>query len=179
MMEFKWSKEEYDDILLETDTWSYAITGNKKAEQYINKFVDIVYTNIKPSDPMRSEGFFRSIINNLSFEDLVNYTAQEKSRLADLVLGVFLMRKGAKMPEFLRDLILKYSNWKYEENQLTSESDGNERMKYLLEFQEVIKYYQEGQPPKISVEYLSDLIREKMINVDFTLLERTPIDYSL
>ncbi len=91
----------------------------------------------------------KDIIDNRCYNELFEYVSKQNSRLAFFVLGAFLMNVGAKMSQDLREKILDYSSWKYEENQLSENIE--ERKKHLSDFRKKVKNYKDGVKIKFSI----------------------------
>lgn len=180
-MHQKWSsKKEFEDSLLNTEVWAYTILGSKEAESIWFNLMDIVLRRISLEESFRpSNDFIALVINNRALLDLMDYAKNYGSRLSYLVLGAFLMEFGSKMPSNLRELILEYSRWEYEEFQFVSETDKEIRKTYLLDFQEKIQHYHEGIGVSLPVVHLSKLIEQKFLKGDFTLIDCQKLDYSL
>ena len=178
-------KEQIDDLKSDVDTWAYTITGNIKAEVFFWAFLKIIYNFLTKKEVERYDGInefipyelHREIINNRCYEDLVEFASRQDSRLAFMVLGVVIMKYGAKMTEELRELILKYSDWSFERDQLENKRDRQERKKFLLDFREKIKDYQDGVETMVPVVPLTSLLEDKL--KDDSLIDRRPIDYKI
>jgi len=95
-------------------TWSYTIMGNSEATRYWFVFSDYIWSYLTDTEikTLRSipDKRLKSIIEE-HYEGLVRLAIKQKSRLANQVLGVFLMEFGAKMTNALRELILIHSRW--------------------------------------------------------------------
>ena len=138
--------------------------GNSDAFGYWTEFFSIVgryktpreqnaqVSSIKPFPPDQAE-LIKEIIDNRCYNELTQYISKQNSRLAFFVLGAFLMNVGAKMSEDLREKILHYSSWKYEENQLSFQTiiDIEERKKHLFDFRKKVKNYKNGVKVKFGV----------------------------
>ena len=165
-------------------TWSYTIMGCSQAFYYWSYFFDIL-----EDEEEVLEKFPDSKVKDLieeKYERLVSFAIELKSRLAFQVLGVLLMNYGAKLTNALRKLILIYSRWEDEKDQLFDEKDRLERFYYLSEFRKTIKSYKGGIPTKIPWEWPSQIIEklreqgEIETNYPFIISpDRTPISHSL
>lgn len=180
-MQQKWcSKEQFEDLLLDTEVWAYTIMGSKEAQAIWYDLIDILLSKMTPKELSRPSGQFSpDLINNRAIDDLSKYIQSKNSRLAYFVLGVLIMKYGAKISSKLRKLLLEYSRWEYEEHQFTSESVKQERKKYLLDFRYRVQNYKESQPIRVPVVFLSDLIEKKFLTRDYTLIECYKIDYRI
>ncbi len=75
----------------------------------------------------------------------------EVGYLEYLILGSFILQTGAKLPDDLREKILKTADWKTEEWRWkdSTESFKNERRKVLRDFQNKIQNHKLGKISKI------------------------------
>ena len=119
------------------------------------------------------------ILIERAFDNLVAHAYKKKSRLAFMVLGVFLMLYGNKIPEELRQTILKYSDWEYEKDQLKNEKDRDERKRFLDDFREKIKNYDGTRVVKVPFYTVTRVINGKREKGDTTPIWRQNIDYSI
>jgi len=114
------------------------------------------------------------------YEELIKFADNQKSRLAYMILGVIIMANGGKMTEALKEKILKYSDWKYEENQLINEQDIIERKNHLMEFRDKIKNYDGTKQVKTPIYTVTRVINEKKTKgKDITHIKKKNIDYSI
>ncbi|MFX1409584.1 MAG: hypothetical protein ACFFA6_04480 [Promethearchaeota archaeon] len=166
-----------------TDTWSYCILGNDDAMLYLNKYVDITTKDVphnifkKYSQGLPDE-LYHELIKN-SYDQLFDYAYNQKSRLAFLVLGVFLMLHKAKLTEELRQIILNYSDWKYEEKQLKKKEYRAERKYFLADFRKKIKEYDGTRRVKVPLYTVTRVINEKKAKGDSSPIWRQNIDYTI
>lgn len=87
---------------------------------------------------------------------------------------------GGKMTEDLVKTILRYSDWKYEKNQLENEEDRLERRKFLDDFRKKIENYNSTEPVKIPLYTLTRVINErKEKNLDTKNIWKKNLDYSI
>ncbi len=168
-------------------TWSYTIMGCSMASTYWFQFSELVDSSLNEVERKEfryiPEKRWRTLINE-RYEDLVDIAISHRSMLAYQVLGVFLMKFGARMTNCLKELILIHSRWEYEENQLFNEKDRAERFYYLSEFRTKIESYQEGVETIITWETQNQVV-EKMrnqglIDTNYPLIvapNKTSIDY--
>ena len=91
----------------------------------------------------------------------------------------FLMLHKSKMTEDLKQTILKYSDWKYEKDQLKNEKDRKERKKFLEDFREKIKKYDGTKVIKVPFYSVTRVVDEKREKGDKTPIWRQNIDYSI
>ena len=96
-----------------------------------------------------------------------------------MVLGCFLLLYKSKITEELSQTILKYSDWKYEKDQLKNEKDRKERKKFLEDFREKIKKYDGTKVVKVPFYSITRVINEKREKGDTTPIWRQNIDYSI
>jgi len=97
--------------------------------------------------------------------------------------GGFMVRKKYQktldVTEELRQTILKYSDWKYEKNQLKSKKDRLERKTFLDDFREKIRNYDSSKKMKVPFYSITRVISEKKAKGDTTPIWRQNIDYSI
>jgi len=169
-----------EEIIDRSEHWSYTITGNWRALDY---YEDLFYfcsrSNTSEEDNLIKENGYLipkeiwiSLIDRC-YDKLINFVKDQKSRLAYLVLGMFLMRHDGKMTKEIRKKILHYSNWEFEKHQFKSNEEKRIRMKYLLEFQEKVRKYVEGVNTRITEEPLNKLLK------DHGPFDLTPIKYHI
>jgi len=123
-------------------TWSNTITGSSEANRFDDQLIIITLKNKERK--CYPEGVPTKVMRELieeNFGELIEFTYKQNSRLAFQVLGIFLMRYGAKMPEGIKKDILKYSRWEDEEDQLLNPLDKEDRFLYLTDFRDKIKNY--------------------------------------
>ncbi|MHA1985981.1 MAG: hypothetical protein ACW98D_05010 [Promethearchaeota archaeon] len=172
--------ERIDNLLIECDTWSYTIMGNKRAVRLDGKFFDIILGYLTDEESNFYPGklpdlLIRELIRR-SYEGLVIFAKSQDSRLAYQVLGVFLMRNGATMTDEVRDLILNHSKWEEEEDQLINKKDREERKMFLLDYRERVKKYKDGVNTEVPIEILNEVMDKHEKGLFF---ERDPIDYKI
>lgn len=142
--------------------WSYPIMGSWIANRYHQVLFHICWeskTDEKEIQLLPDSEFIDSmkVLIDRSYIELVNFVQRQQSRLSYLVLGWFLMFFGGKMTKEVKEQILKYSEWKYEERQFKTEEEIELRKTYLSEFRKKIVDYKEGPPTRITEETLSDI----------------------
>ena len=159
---------EVNQSITHLDTWSHTIMGNDRAEELWDHLFDIAYSYATEEEFKKyhrevgdsyPHEFYRVLINR-SFEELVEFVFKDSSRLAFQVLGVFIINKGASMPEDIRELILAHSEWEDERDKIDDDKDRVERKKWLLDFQERVRNYVEGIPVKVPHETRRDVYRK-------------------
>ncbi len=189
-----------EDIKID-EHWSYTIKGNLRALYYYEDLericlsamtddeekefdnVDITLQDAlkirlgEETEEIKSKKFklmqlTRSQIDRC-YDKLVHFIRNQNSRLAYIVLGVFLMVDGGKMTKELKEDILKYSDWAYEKHQFKNVEEEELRKKYLIEFREKIKGYIPGVPTLVSEKSLSD------VYADHGPFDLTPIKYDI
>lgn len=166
------------------DTWSYSILGNDDAMECYYKYTGIIIDHLPESIcEVYHEGIPDEVYQQLIekyYGQLVECAHKHKSRLAFFVLGEFLMSHGAKLTEDLKQKILKYSDWRYEKDQLKKKKDRLERKKFLAEFREKIISYNGTEEVFIPLYTVTRVINEKKAKgEDFTKIWRKNIDYSI
>ncbi|MFW9895721.1 MAG: hypothetical protein ACFFD7_07945 [Candidatus Thorarchaeota archaeon] len=173
-------REKIDNILIECNFWSYTIMGNKKAEILWWKLLGIIFRSLTDAEreqyPNELPDFLIKELIMRRYKRLVCFTNSQISRLAYQVLGVFLMKYGAKMTEQVRNRILKFSSWDDEEDQLINKKDREERRMYLLDFREKVEKYKEGVKIEVPIELLNDIMERNKENLFF---ERDSINYEI
>ncbi len=143
--------------------WSYTISGNWKAIHYCGDLFEFCLrakTNVEREKLKNNEIDIIQIMSSLidrCYDKLIHFVREQNSRLAYMVLVVFIMKFGGKMPKEIRDEILYYSQWEYEEHQLKTVEEKQLRKKYLIEFREKIKGYVDEIPTLVSEKTLSDV----------------------
>ncbi len=138
--------------------WSYTISGNWRALRYcedlllfcLREKTDVERKMVKANELLSS-------LINRCYDKLIQFVRKQNSRLAYMVLGVFLMKFGGRITKEVREEILKYSEWKYEEQQLKTVEEKELRKRYLIEFRKKIKGYVDGVPTLVSEKTLSDV----------------------
>lgn len=165
------------------DTWSYSILGNDLAMDFFFNYIkilsDYLTSEEKEQYPKETPDYLQKILIERSYEHLIDDAHRQKSRLAFIVLGDFVMSYGAKMTEDLKQLILEYSDWKYEKEQLKNKKDRVERKKFLTEFREKIKGYNGTEEIIIPLYTVTHIINEKKAKGDNTPIWRQNIDYTI
>ncbi|MFX0022513.1 MAG: hypothetical protein ACFE9S_09295 [Candidatus Hermodarchaeota archaeon] len=167
------------------DTWSYSILGCDEAMDYFYEYTKMIRKALTQDESEKYPGGkipydFKKTLIERSYERLLNYAYKQKSRLAFIVLGENIMTYRAKMTEDLRNLILKYSDWKYEKDQLENEEDRLERKHFLDDFREKIKNYDGSKPVKIPLYTVTRVINErKEKGLDTKNIWRKNLDYSI
>ena len=163
------------------ETWSYSIMGNSEASNLICDFLDIKNSYFTPEEdkkyPRKVPRNLEEVLIERSLNQLVAHAYKKKSRLAFMVLGRFLMKYKCKITEELRQTILKYSDWKYEKNQLKNKKDRKERKKFLDDFRERIKNYDGTKVVLVPSCSVNRIIDEKKEKGDTTPIWRQNIDY--
>ena len=167
----------------EIETWSYSIKGNNEASKLNSDFLDIKIDHLTPGENKKypkniPENMHRILIER-AYDQLIAHAYKTRSRLAFMVLGCFLMRYRIKITEELKQIILKYSDWEYEKDQLKDERDRNERKKFLDDFRDKIKNYDGTKVVKIPFYSITRIINEKRERGDVTPIWRQNIDYSI
>jgi len=165
------------------ETWSYSIEGNDEAWHLSSDCIDIMIDHRTPEEekkyPRNIPSSMDKILIERAYDKLVAHAYEKKSRLAFIVLGVFLMLHKSKITEELRQTILKYSDWEYEKDQLKSEEDREERKKFLDDFREKIKEYDGTKVVKVPFYTVTRVIDEMKAKGENTPIWRQNIDYSI
>lgn len=166
------------------ETWSYAILGGDESFQLFFEYGKIIRKSL-PSKIY--EDYPNGLPNEIYqdqiekfYEELIKFADNQKSRLAYMILGVIIMANGGKMTEDLKEKILKYSDWEYEENQLLNEQDIIERKNHLIEFRDKIKNYDGTEQVMTPLYTVTRVINEKKAKgEDITHIMKKSIDYSI
>jgi len=165
------------------ETWSYSIEGNDEASALSFDFTSIMIDHLTPEEdkkyPRNVPRSMDTILIERAYDQLVAYAYEKKSRLAFMVLGVFLMLHRSKITEGLRQTILKYSDWEYEKDQLKSKKDREDRKKFLDDFREKIKKYDGTKVVKVPFYTVTRVIDEMKAKGENTPIWRQNIDYSI
>jgi len=189
-----------EDIDL-NEHWSYTIKGSLRAIYFYEDFEKICLdamndkeeqefwrNNISLQDALKIRlgeetteirnkknkisQIMRSLIDRC-YDTLVSFVRDQNSRLAYLVLGVFLMEDGGKMTDELKEIILRYSDWEYERHQFKILEEEELRKNYLFEFRKKIMEYIPGVPTSVTERTLSD------VYADHGPFDLTPINYDI
>ena len=167
----------------EIKTWSYSILGNDEASRLNSDFIDIMISHLTPEEekeyPRKTPKHMFEVLIERAHDQLLAHAYAKKSRLAFMVLGCFLMRYRIKITEELKQIILKYSDWEYEKDQLKNEVDREERKRFLEDFRERIKNYDGTKVVKVPFYSVTRVINEKREIGDVTPIWRQNIDYSI
>ena len=167
----------------ENETWSYSIMGNDEAWNLNGDFIEIKNNHFTPEEdkkyPRNVPENMHKVLIERSYDHLVAHAYKKKSRLAFMVLGSFLMLYKSKMTEELKQVILEYSDWEHEKDQLKNEKDRKERKKFLDDFREKIKNYDGSKVIKLPLYTVTRVIDEKREKGDKTPIWRKNIDYSI
>ncbi|MBY9015639.1 MAG: hypothetical protein KGD68_08115, partial [Candidatus Lokiarchaeota archaeon] len=166
-----------------SETWSYSILGSDEASNLNSDFLDIKIDHLTPEEskkyPISIPENMHGILIERAYDQLIAHAYAKRSRLAFMVLGCFLMRYRIKITEELKQVILKYSDWEYEKDQLKNEIDREERKKFLKDFNEKIKNYDGTKVVKVPFYSVTRVINEKRETGDVTPIWRQNIDYSI
>ena len=167
----------------ESRTWSYSIKGNDEASNFNWDYIRIKNSFLTSGERKKyskkiPEDMQRVLIER-AYNALVTYAHEKKSRLAFMVLGCFIMLYKGKLTDKLKQTILKYSVWEYEKDQLKKRKDRKERKRFLEEFRERIRKYDETKVVKVSFYSITRVENEKAEKGDTTPIWRQKIDYSI
>ncbi len=175
----KYLKKEKKEI----KTWSYSIRGNDEASGLNSDFIDIKIDHLTPEEdkkyPINIPESMDTILIERAYDQLIAHAYTKKSRLAFMVLGCFLMRYRIKITEELKQIILGYSDWEYEKDQLKNKKDRDERKRFLDDFREKIKNYDGTKVVKVNFYSITRVINENREKGDKTPILRQNIDYSI
>ncbi|HDZ18495.1 MAG TPA: hypothetical protein ENH75_09405 [archaeon] len=165
------------------DTWSYSILGNDLAMDFFYDYIKILGDYLthdeKEQYPNETPEDLQKTLIERSYEHLVDHAHKQKSRLAFIVLGDLMMSYRAKMTEDLKQLILEYSDWKYEKEQLKNKKDRIERKRFLNEFRKKIKEYDGTEEIIIPLHTVTHVINEKKVKGENTPIWLQNIDYTI
>jgi hypothetical protein len=157
--------------------------GNDEASNLICDFIEIKNSYLTPNEiemyPKKTPRHLQKTLIERSIDRLINHSYKTKSRLAFMILGRYLMQNKIKITEELRQTILKYSDWKYEEKQLKNERDRKERKRFLDDFRKKIENYDGTKIVKIPYYTVAQIIEKRKEEVVKTPLWRQNIDYSI
>jgi len=159
--------------------WSYTISGNWRALRFCEdllRFCSRVKTDDERKKVRDNEielTDFLKVLIERCYEKLIRFIQGQNSRLGYLVLGVFLMKFGGKMTNEVKEQIIKYSDWEYEEHQFKNIEEKKLRKKYLSEFREKITNFVDGVRTLVSEKTLSD------VYADHGPFDLTPINYDI
>jgi len=117
----------------------------------------IDYTDFLANNRILTEDIFEKnfskIISELKFHPY--------QRIADIILGYFILITGCKLPSFLKDRVLKAADWSNEDG-LWEKDLENERKFYLRDFQMKMQNHRDGK-----VSHLVSL--KNSGNMDFSI----------
>ena len=175
--------EASDHIL--SRTWSYSILGSDDAMHLYHKYVSIINESLTPKELEKREDLNEKdkvdkILIERNYEQLLKFACNQKTRLAFIVLGEFIMSHGGLLSEELRHTILKYSDWSYEKFQFKSKTDRTERKKFLDDFREKVQNYDGSEKIFLPFYTVSRVIKEmEARGDDKSNLWLESIDYSI
>ena len=165
------------------ETWSYSIEGNDEAWSLTSDFIDIKLDHLTPEEnkkyPRNVPESMDKVLIERAYDRLVAYAYEKRSRLAFMILGEFFMLHKIKITEELRHIILKYSDWEYEKNQLKKKKDRKERKEFLDDFRDKIKKYDGTKVVKLPFYTVTRVIDENKAKGDKSPIWRQNIDYSI
>ncbi|NGX49266.1 MAG: hypothetical protein K940chlam5_00863 [Candidatus Anoxychlamydiales bacterium] len=166
-------------------TWSYSILGNDLAMHFYHEYILIINKNLTPVErEMREASKDRREIDKIfiarNYNQLFRFAQNQKSRLAFIILGWYIISHAGALPENLKQVILKYSDWSYEEFQLKSKKDRKERKYFLNDFREKLQNYDGSEKVFVPFFTVSDIINAvEARGEDRTNIWRQNIDYSI
>lgn len=167
----------------EVKTWSYSIEGNSEASSLTCDFIEIMNSYLTSTEiekyPRETPRYLWKTLIERASDHLITHVYKQNSRLAFLVLGSFLMFYKSKMTKELKQVILGYSDWEHEKDQLQNARDRKERKKFLDDFREKIKNYDGSKVIKLPLYTVTRVINEKREKGDTTPIWRKNIDYSI
>ena len=168
------------------DTWSYRILGCDDGFDLLFEITEFVVSRASdeeldsyPQHKLPEERERELILS--AYEDLKYFVKSKRSRLAYMILGMYLMNSRIKIDEDLKIKILKYSDWNYEKAQIRNEKHRIERKKHLEEFREtLIKYNGDGEEKIPSFfDTVTSVINRRFDESDSSPLKLKNIDYSI
>ena len=140
--------------------WSYTIMGNWLAGRL---HFGLISTAMEGSTPKEREQFKHKPVYisikyyiNKYHNNILRFVEEANSRLAYLVYGILIMECGANMSDDLRELLLLYSDWSQEKEQLENEEFAWVREEFLAEYQEQVKSYENGMNTRVTTESIED-----------------------
>ena len=167
----------------ENRTWSYSIEGNDEASNFNWDYIRIKNSFLTPRERKKYSKKIpkdmQRVLIERAYNALVTYAHEKNSRLALMVLVCFIMLYRGKIPEELRQTILKYSDWEYEKDQLKKRRDRKERKSFLIDFRDKIKNYDGSKEVKVPYFSITRVENEKRDKGDTTPIWRQKIDYSI
>jgi len=166
------------------DTWSYSLMGNDEA---IEVYCDLVSLVVSKATEEELLGYKDHIIPkpryqeliNLCYFDLVNYVELKESRMAYIVLGIFLMSYGIPIDVKLKEDILEYSRWEYEKDQIILQEDKVVRKRHLDEFREFLIHCDGNSEIRIPIETVTKIINDMFKSGKISRLKLPNIDYKI
>ena len=164
------------------DTWSYRLLG---CDDAVDLLYDITLLVVSQAPDGELESYSRYIIPEerereliiASYENLKGFIESKKSRLAYMILGMYLMSKGAEIDEDLKEKILEYSDWKYEKDQITDEKHRKQRKINLDKFRENVKRYDGTEKIPLQFDTITSVINRKFDESDGSPIKLKNIDY--
>jgi len=167
-------------------TWSYSILGSDDAMELNYNYISIMNKCLSPEERKEkmkdSVGKNRmdKILINRCYNQLVEFAQHQKSRLAFIVLGEFIMAHAGEIDVDLRRLIIKYSNWSYERHQFINKRDRKERKNFLMDFRRKIKKYDGTERVYVPFYSVNRVINEMQERGETKIEEwRQDINYSI
>jgi len=192
------------DLDFDVETWSYAIKGNKTADDYSFEITQIISGFATPEEKQTQFLHSRSTRNYSLSEDvrkennekrlemevelihrayptLIDYATHKNSRLAFFMVTIRLMVYRMEIPPDLKEKVLEYANFeKYETFQLSSPKFIHARKMYLEDFKQRVRNHQKGMKTLLPFESLDD-VYEKTPPDEYgdRIVALSDIDYSI
>ncbi|MHA1104268.1 MAG: hypothetical protein ACTSPN_00845 [Promethearchaeota archaeon] len=166
------------------DTWSYRILECDDSYDLYYDITEFVLSRVSDEEfksyPRRKilEERYKELIDFV-YEDLKQFIESMKSRLAYMILGMYLMMKGAQIDDELKQQILKYSDWKYEKDQINNERHRIQRKNNLDEFRENLKKYDGKEKIPLQFDTITSVLNRKFEESDGSPVKLKNIDYSI
>ena len=166
------------------DTWSYRILGCDDGFDLLFEITEFVVSRASdeeldsyPQHKLPEERERELILS--AYEDLKYFVKSKSSRLAYMILGMYLMNSRIKIDEELKKKILKYSDWKYEKAQIRNEKHRIERKKNLEEFRGNIIRYDGTEEIPLHFDTVTSVINRRFDESDSSPIKLKNIDYSI
>ena len=166
------------------DTWSYRILGCDDGFDLLYQIIEFVVSRA-PDEELESYPNYlvpdereRELII-AAYKDLKQFVKSKNSRLAYMILGMYLMNTGVEIDDDLKQKILEYSDWKYEKDQIKNEKHRMQRKKHLDEFRENLIKYDGTEEIPLQFDNITSVINRKFDESDGSPIKLKNIDYSI
>jgi len=164
------------------DTWSYRIMGCDDSYDIYYDITEFVLSKVSEEEfesyPGRKipEERYKELIDFV-YEDLKQFVESKRSRLAYMILGMYLMSNGVQIDDELKKRILGYSDWKYEKVQINNRRHRIQRKNNLDEFRENLKKYDGKEKIPLQFDTITSVINRKIEESDGSPVKLKNLNY--